>query len=230
MWTLDLATRDAWRRLPDYPVANATSGMFLGWNILVHGDTALLFTGRPAVDVFDLKTETWGSFVTTFAPTTADIAAGVVGDWPYPGQTCCDTTMQILNDKLYVFGGSHGTTSMGCNLFMELDLLTRKWRRLSGTVRVIQHGDYSCPGPRKSAASWVSLDRTRIFLLFGSFDREAAHFHNEPHGGDEAFGYHDFWSWSVRDEVWRRERMSGNPPCSRTEMAYVYVSPIESTG
>ncbi|KAJ7438944.1 hypothetical protein B0H11DRAFT_2293635 [Mycena galericulata] len=227
MWALDLAKLDAWRRLPDYPIPIQTSGLFLGWNMLVHNDRAILFTGRPTVDVFNLKTETWGSFQTTFSPTSADIAAGVVDGWPYPGKKCCDTTMQILNDKLYVFGGSHETTRMGCNLLMELDLLTRKWRRLSGTVRVTEHGDYSRPGPRKSASSWVSLDKTRIFLLFGSFDREAAHFNNELHGSEESFGYDDFWSWSVEEETWRQERMSGNPPCARTEMACTYNEKLQ---
>ncbi|KAJ7077529.1 hypothetical protein B0H15DRAFT_924949 [Mycena belliarum] len=225
IWALDLAKLDAWRRLPDYPVS--TSGMFLGWTILVHNDTALLFTGRAAVDVLDLKTEKWSSFTTTYVPTAADRAAGVVGSWPYPGHTLADATMQIVGGKLYVFGGAHRTTSMGCNLFMQLDLATRRWRRLSGTVRVTEHGDYSCPGPRKSAASWVSPDKTRLFLLFGSFDRQAATMHDELHGSDESFGYADFWSWSIQDETWRRERMAGNPPCARTEMAFAYNEKLQ---
>ncbi|KAJ7114948.1 hypothetical protein C8R44DRAFT_710014 [Mycena epipterygia] len=229
IWALDLAKLDAWRQLPDYPIRHEVSGMFLGWNMLVHHDTAILFTGRPAVDVFDLKAEKWTSFLTTYVPTAADIHAGVVGGWPYPGNVLSDATMQILDEKLYVFGGSHRTTRMGCNLFMELDLSTRIWRRLSGTVRVTEHADYSCPGPRKSASSWVNLDKTRIFLLFGTFDREAAHFHNEIHGSTESFGYDDFWSWSVTDEIWRRERMSGNPPCARTEMACAYNEKLQKT-
>ncbi|KAJ7097492.1 hypothetical protein C8R43DRAFT_1048951 [Mycena crocata] len=227
VWVLDLTKLYVWRQLPDYPVPKVTSGMFLGWDMLVHNDTALLFTGRPTVDVFDLRAETWGSFETTYEPTAADLHAGVVGGWTYPGRACCDTTMQIVRDKLYVFGGSHGTTSMGCNLFTELDLKTRKWRRLSGTVRVTVHGDYSCPGPRKSASSWVSPDKARIYLLFGSFDRQAAHSNNEPHGSEEAFGYADFWSWGIEEEAWRQERMAGNPPCSRTEMACVYNEKLQ---
>ncbi|KAF8210879.1 hypothetical protein K438DRAFT_1710364 [Mycena galopus ATCC 62051] len=229
MWALDLVKLDAWRRLPDYPIPFEVSSMFLGWNMLVHRDTAILFTGRPTVDTFDLRSETWGSFETTYAATAADIQAGVVGGWPYPGMYCGDATMQILDNKLYVFGGHHRTTSMGCNLFMVLDLETRKWRRLSGTVRVTEHGDYSCPGPRKSASSWVSEDKTRIYLVFGSFDREAAKSHGEPHGGDEAYGYGDFWSWSVEKETWRQERMSGNPPCARTEVAYAYNEKLRKT-
>ncbi|KAK7007871.1 hypothetical protein R3P38DRAFT_3592813 [Favolaschia claudopus] len=59
LWTLDLAKLDAWRKLPDYPVPLTTTGNFLGFNMVLHNDTALLFTGRPTIDVFDLKSETW---------------------------------------------------------------------------------------------------------------------------------------------------------------------------
>ncbi|KAJ6562073.1 hypothetical protein B0H19DRAFT_1210061 [Mycena capillaripes] len=228
IWKLDLTKLDEWRQLPDYPVPFAVSGIFLGWNILVYNDTAILFTGRPTVDVFDLKTETWGSFSTTYTPTPGDIAAGVVDGWPYPGRIANDFSVQILGNKLYVFGGGHYTTRMGCNLFMELDLVTHKWRRISGTVRVTEHADHSCPGPRKTAASWVSTDKTRIFLLFGILDRAEAKA-DEPHKADEAFGCSDFWSWNVKDEVWRRERLSGNPPCARTEMACAYNEKLQKT-
>ncbi|KAJ7668170.1 hypothetical protein B0H17DRAFT_950044 [Mycena rosella] len=112
---------------------------------------------------------------------------------------------------------------------MELDFSSRKWRRLSGTVRVTEHGDYSCPGPRKSASSWVSEDKTRLFLLFGSFDREAASMNNELHGSTEAFGYANFWSWSVKEEAWREERMAGNPPCARTESSCAYNEKLRKT-
>ncbi|KAJ6472022.1 hypothetical protein C8R45DRAFT_1013780 [Mycena sanguinolenta] len=229
MWALDLAKLDQWRRLPDYPAPMKTSGMFLGWNMLVYRDQAIIFTGRPTVDTFDLRSETWGSFQTTYTATPADMEAGVVGEWPYPGMRCADATMQIVDDKLYVFGGHHNTTNMGSNLFMVLDLATKKWCRLSGTVRVTRHSEYSCPGPRKSASSWVSQDKKRIYLVFGSFDREAAKSHNELHGASEAYGYGDFWSWSVEKEVWRRERLAGNPPCGRTEAACVYNEKLRKT-
>ncbi|KAJ7735688.1 hypothetical protein B0H14DRAFT_3613313 [Mycena olivaceomarginata] len=112
---------------------------------------------------------------------------------------------------------------------MELDLSTRKWRRLSGTVRVTEHGNYSCPGPRKSPASWVSEDKTRIYILFGIFDREEAHRYNELHGETVPFGCSDFWSWSVKEEVWRQERLAGNPPCARLEMACAYNEKLQKT-
>ncbi|KAJ7834346.1 hypothetical protein B0H14DRAFT_3871395 [Mycena olivaceomarginata] len=200
IWTLDLNKLDAWRQLPDYPVPAPATGLFLGWNMVLYNNVALLFTGRPTIDVSDLKTETWSSFHATYTPTSADTATGVLHSWPYPGYKSFDSAMQIIGDKMYVFGGGHGSTLMGCNLFMELDLSTRKWRRLSGTVRVTEHGNYSCPGPRKSPASWVSEDRTRIYILFGIFDREEAHRYSELHGETVPFGCSDFWSWSVKEE------------------------------
>ncbi|KAK7007872.1 hypothetical protein R3P38DRAFT_1622076 [Favolaschia claudopus] len=137
--------------------------------------------------------------------------------------------MQVIGDKMYVFGGGHGSTVMGSNLFMELNLVTRTWRRLSGTVRVTQNGDYSCPGPRKTAASWVSGSghMTRFYLLFGVFDRDEAWRHNEIHGADIVFGCSDFWSWSVKEEKWRQERFAGNPPCARTEMACAFNEKLQ---
>ncbi|KAJ6616601.1 hypothetical protein B0H10DRAFT_1799137, partial [Mycena sp. CBHHK59/15] len=67
IWALDLSKREAWRQLPDYPLGMCQSGMFTGWNMLVHNNTAILFTGRPTVDVFDLVKETWTSFKTTYS-------------------------------------------------------------------------------------------------------------------------------------------------------------------
>ncbi|KAJ7267868.1 hypothetical protein C8J57DRAFT_352325 [Mycena rebaudengoi] len=227
LWTLDLAKLDAWRQLPDYPIPMDRSNIFLGWTIVVHNDTAILFNGRPSVDVFDLKTEKWGIMETTYSATAADFAAGVTRGWPYPVWSCMDAAMQIVGDTLYVFGGSHGETRMGCNLLMALDLKTRVWRRLTGTVRVTEHGDYSCPGPRKCAASWVSPDKARIYILFGNCDRDAAYIHNDLHASDTAFAHTDFWSWGVKEQAWRQERMAGNPPCARTEMACAYNPRLE---
>ncbi|KAJ7032600.1 hypothetical protein C8F04DRAFT_1107341 [Mycena alexandri] len=229
LWAIDLENLTAWRRLPEYPRGMRQSGMFTGWSMLVHNDTAILFTGGPTVDVLDLVTETWTSFRTTYTPTAADIQAGVKDGWPYPRELCNDATIQIAHNKMYVFGGDHGTTSVVCNLFMELDLTTRKWRRLTGYVRAPQHGDYSCPGPRKSVSGWVSTDKKRIFLLFGQADRQGASLKNEAHGAESAFGYEDMWSWGIAEERWRRERMSGNPPCARTEMACTYNDKLQKT-
>lgn len=224
IWVLDLKTRDVWRQLPEYPIEFRTSGMFIGWNMIVHGNKAILVTGRPDVDYFDLETETWGSFRTTYTPTPEDVAAGVKNKWPFPGKTLCDSTMQIANGKLYVFGGTHRTTNIGCNLFMELDLTSKIWRRLSGYPMAPALADYTVPGPRRSASSWISQDKQRFYVMFGQCDREGAKLNGELHAGDEAYAYDDMWSWNFEQEKWRRERLSGNPPCPRSEMSCTYVS------
>ncbi|KAK7045132.1 hypothetical protein R3P38DRAFT_2882711 [Favolaschia claudopus] len=224
LWKLNLSTRDEWEPLPAYPFGLRSTGLFVGWQMFVHDNQAILFTGRSALDVFNLTTEQWSTQTTTFSPTPADVAAGITDSWFYPGthQNFATLVYAATTNKLYVFGGEHGKTMMGCNLFMELDLLTWKWRRLSGWVRTPRQApDYSCPGPRKSAAAWAGADGKRIFLLGGHYDREAAK-SDEFHRASEAFGYDDFWSFAVGTEKWRRERQSGNPPCSRTEFAYVY--------
>jgi hypothetical protein len=223
LWYLDLKELDRWRPLPDYPIPMSVSGAFLNWNMVLHGSKAYLFTGRSKVDYFDLATEKWGHIVTTYTATRKDRSAGIT-NWPYPGMLLSDSAQQITRGRLFVFGGAHKSTSIGCNLFMELNLETKIWRRLSGYVMAPTNNDYSCPGPRKSAGSWVSKDKDRFYLLFGQCDRQGAGLKAEPHGGSSAYPFEDMWSWDLNSEKWRRERLSGNPPCPRTEMACTYVS------
>lgn len=220
LWCLDLVKLDAWRALPGYPRQTAA---FLNWKMVVHEDKAYLVTGRPKVDYFDLKTEKWGFITTTYKPTPEDRKAGIVENWPYPSQQLSDSAQQVTQGKLLVFGGMHGKTNIGCNLFMELDLETKVWRRLSGYVMPPPDNDYSCPGPRKSASSWVSRDTNRFYLLYGQCDRNGASLQGEPHGASDAFPFDDMWSWDLKTERWRRERRAGNTPSSRTEMACTYV-------
>ena len=181
----------------------------------VHADKAYLFTGRPRVDFFDLKTKQWGSIKTEFKRD----GLATPGPWLYPNNHVSDYTMQMVDGRMYVFGGSHATACLGTNLFVVLDLATRKWTHLSGTV--LPTPDYSCPGPRKWPASWVMGDR--IYIIYGVADRQDAQRKNQPNAARDAFGYSDFWSWSITERKWRREIISGNPPCPRAEMACTYV-------
>ena len=78
-WYLDLIKLNEWRQLPNYPIPLSKTGLFVGWNMVVHEEQkrAYLFTGRPRLDYFDLVTDTWGSITTTYKSTAADITAGV---------------------------------------------------------------------------------------------------------------------------------------------------------
>ncbi|RDB24340.1 hypothetical protein Hypma_008408 [Hypsizygus marmoreus] len=35
------------------------------------------------------------------------------------------------------------------------------------------------------------------------------------------------WSWDIQAEKWRRERLAGNPPCPRTEIACTYNETLD---
>lgn len=202
---------------------------FLGWLMLPHVEhkKAYLFTGRPTLDFFDLETKTWGSISTQFQHSgQADTIAGIkpgLNSWPYPKNQLTDSTQQLLGDKLYVFGGTHGTTSIGCNLFLVLDLKTRSWKRLSGTVMPTQDDDPREPGPRKTPCSWADPIGGRFYLLFGECDRMGAAYSGEIHGADHGYAFNDFWSWHPDETFWRRERWLGNVPGARSESACVYV-------
>lgn len=212
LWCLDLEKRDGWRELAPYPHSFSSVGRFMGWTMAVHQDKAYLFTGRPQVDYFDLINERWGSVSTTFS-----------SSWPYPKKQLFDYSMQLVDGCLYVFGGTHDGSNLGCNLFMKLDLKTLKWKALTGSAKPV--ADASCPGPRRHAMSWVDGEAERIYVGHGDADRMAAQAYGEhPHGADDGYVYEDLWSWGIADGKWRRERMAGNVPSARSEMACTYVS------
>lgn len=220
LWRLNLEKLDAWQSLPPYPINENLTGPWLCFNLKVYKDKAYVFTGRPEVDFFDLSTQTWGSITTTYKRTQADIAEGVP-HWPYPLYHSRGSTQEVVGSKLYVFGGKHGLSPIGSNLFMELDFETRKWCRLSGTV--LPKADFLSPNLRTTASSWVDRDQERIYIIFGESDRSAAK-EKDPNYAEHGFANEDFWSWDIKNKKWRMERLSGNAPCPRSEAACVYVS------
>ncbi|KAF9455731.1 hypothetical protein BDZ94DRAFT_1179317 [Collybia nuda] len=220
---LNLETRESWVPLPKYPVNIAATGEFLGWHMVLDSTRAraYLFTGRPTLDFFDLKANRWDCMPTRFKPNNPDDQAAGIKDWPYPKNELRYSTQQLVDGKLYVFGGTHGMLGDGCSLFMVLDLGTKQWTRLSGTVFPGQKGDYSCPGHRQSASSWVDKAGEHIFLLFGECDRMAS-----PTSTKRilvtGYAYDDLWCWNIKTGKWFREKMDGNSPCARTEASCVY--------
>ncbi|KAF8804270.1 hypothetical protein BYT27DRAFT_7069042, partial [Phlegmacium glaucopus] len=220
MFCLDLNTLDGWKTLPGYPLHPS---VFLGWHMIPCPEhkKAYLFTGHPTIDFFDLNTKTWGSLLTKFIRNDpADRDAGVDA-WPYRKGQLADSTQQIFDEKLYVFAGNHGNTFIGCNLFLVLDLRTKEWRRLSGTVMAPKDADLTIPGPRKTPNSWVDTVAKKIYIINGECDRVGAQFTSEllVHYGAPGHPYDDFWSWDIESKKWTRERMVGNTPCPRSEAA-----------
>ena len=161
--------------------------------------------------------------MTTYKRTGADKKAGM-HEWVFPAWNILDSTQEVVGDILYLFGGTHGECIIGTNLFMQLDLKTMKWTRLSGTLRPGEIADYSCPGPRKTPSSWVDRDQERIYLIFGECDRSAGISKGDRHAAAHGYAYEDFWSWDIKAKEWRMERLTGNVPCPRSEAACTYVS------
>jgi len=225
-WMLDLTKLDEWRPLPPYPIPLSVIDNLVGYSMAVHSDDkAYLFTGRRQVEFFDLATRKWGRIMTTYK---GDDGRVKPGRWPYPGDRLVDYAMQCVDGRLYVFGGTHADSIIGCNLLLELNLQTKEWRKLSGSIK--PEADYSCPGPRRHPISWVGKDKTKIFFMYGDADRQGAMVSGEKHGSMHAYAYDDLWSWDIKKGKWNREKLNGNLPCQRSEMSCTYVRPFRFFG
>lgn len=214
MWCLDLRKLNGWRELAPYP---RTHGAFLNLQMAVHESKAYAFNGTRVLDCFDLITERWGQLRTTFTD-----RSGKPLPWLFQDNDLTDYSMHIVKGRMYVFGGTNRTSKMGCNIFASLNLTTRKWEHLSG-VSGLPVAGYDCPGARKYLGSWVDAEETRIYIIEGMADRAASKMFHQPHAAAESHGYDDCWSWGIQERKWRRERLVGNTPCPRTEMACTFV-------
>ncbi|KAJ7838888.1 hypothetical protein B0H13DRAFT_163023 [Mycena leptocephala] len=219
-WYIDLAASDEWRQLPSYPVPSSKINRLVGYSIAVYGHFAYLFTGRKELDVFNLNTLTWSSMLTTFSGS----------NWPYPNNNIAEYTMQCVDGKIYVFGGSHTMFQLGCTLLMELDVARRTWIQLSGDA-VPKTTTYEGPGPRRLACSWVGKDNM-IFVLYGEANRAGALIGpnqraDKIHGAPHSFSYEDLWGWDIATRCWTRQRLVGNIPCPRSEMACTYNAALD---
>ncbi|KAJ7020192.1 hypothetical protein C8F04DRAFT_309083 [Mycena alexandri] len=214
-WMLDLEKLDAWRRLPDFPLPKEIMRDLVGYKLAPTPDgRAFLFTGMPAIPVFDMKRRKWDFMPTTFTPDEH------APDWPYPQLRLINYAAHVVGERLYVFGGNHRDSIVGTDLLMELHIPPRRWRRLSGSE--VPHPSSSGPGPRMQCHSWVGKDMQRLFFMFGQADRQAAMIHKQAHGAFYSYGYGDLWSWDIKGEKWFRERLHGNVPSPRAEVACTY--------
>ncbi|KAJ7640081.1 hypothetical protein DFH06DRAFT_1053126 [Mycena polygramma] len=213
-WRIDLAALDEWQPLPAYPVPTSVTGHLCGYSMTVHDDCAYLFTGRRDLDVFDLRTQTWATMHTSLAE-----------PWPYAGDKVIDYALQSARGSLYVFGGAHAGSPIGCTLLMGLDLASRTWTRLSGAATA-EKASYAGPGPRTHTCSWVGAgaggEADTIFVMYGEADRHAAQRAKMPYGTDKSHAHEDLWGWDIAARQWTRHRVLGNAPSPRMEMACVY--------
>lgn len=201
-----------WRELPRFP-----RPVCLNLQLAVHNNKAYCFRGAPRLDYFDLTTERWRTMLTSWVD-----QSGRPMSWPIPDDELSDYAMHVADGRMYVFGGSAKDAKMGCNLLAVLDLSTKKWQHLSG-IADMPDANPDEPGPRKYVASWVDKTNENIYLLQGMADRAASEMFHQAHAAHDSHGYDDFWSWNIKERKWRREKMGGNVPCPRTEMACTYV-------
>ncbi|THH26623.1 hypothetical protein EUX98_g7570 [Antrodiella citrinella] len=224
---LDLTNTNAgWHSLTPYPISEQTTGKATGWKMRVHEGKkrAYLFNSRLQLDFFDLENEQWDSVSTQWS------GDAQLQSWPY--RLLVDFSMDLLDDKIYIFAGSHAKCMLGCNLFVALDLKTLRWRRLSGYSGTREHSltaDWTCPGPRRHPVTWNDPAQKKIFVMFGEADRVTAQMNSEPHGARTCLGYGDLWSWDVKEDKWRKDRFHGNSPCARSEVSCTYNSKLNKT-
>ena len=220
LWRINLSKADKWEQLPTCHIEEPRlhNETVTGYKIAVGpDDKAYYFIGSPFVLYYDLKRRKWGSIPTRFKYDNE------VEHWPFwPFCQLQDYTMTCVKDKIYIFGGHHQDAQLGCDLFLELNLSTRMWRRLSGSIEP-KKASFLTPGPRINACSWVSKNQDKIFLMYGDACRLSAMLAKQEHGALTSHAYDDLWSWDIKKEKWTREKFVGNKPSPRTEMAAVYV-------
>ncbi|KIM45738.1 hypothetical protein M413DRAFT_346174 [Hebeloma cylindrosporum] len=112
IFSLDLSkSTNGWKVLPPYPQPTSRTSALIGWNMVVCPEQkrTYLFTGRPEIDYFDLTTKTWGSMTIKFVHAGQPDTKAGIKNWPYPKSQLTDSTQQIANEKLYVFGAVQRT-------------------------------------------------------------------------------------------------------------------------
>lgn len=178
---------------------------------------AWMFGGDEKLWIFDLRTERWSQ-------KKIEPASRQQRVWPYPDKKLAEPSFEISEGMMYVFGGDSGPSHLGTNIFLSIDLRTFKWTHLSGTSAAIM--TTTEPPLRRFPTTWIVPSQRRFYVMYGHACRADALGHNAPHGNEEDFSYDDLWSWSLDEKKWRRERVQGNLPSPRTEIAGSFNSTI----
>ncbi|KAH8108389.1 hypothetical protein DFH11DRAFT_1516950 [Phellopilus nigrolimitatus] len=199
----------SWKKLPNMPPIRIQAGLSCSRLMKHWKDKAYLFIGAKTLWVFDLEQEKWNSIMTTFH-----------GKWPYHGNNVTGFSSEILEGKLYIFGGDDENTHLGTNIFMALDLTTLEWDHISGTSANVPKTRE--PNLRVLASMWAVPAQRRLYLIFGDANRSGALRARKRHGNQSDFTYDDFWSFDAASKTWYRERLRGSFPAPRTEMAAIY--------
>jgi hypothetical protein len=160
-----------------------------------------MFSGAKQLWTFDLRTETWSEKI-------IQRATGQHQMWPYPDNKVVEHSFEIFEGVMYVFGGNSGSSHLGTNVFLSIDLTTFKWTHISGTAEAIM--TTTEPPLRCFPTTWVVPSQRRFYVMYGHVSRVNAQNHGSPHGFEEDPVHDDLWSFSVDEKKWRRERILGN--------------------
>lgn len=111
--------------------------------------------------------------------------------------------MQMVDEKLYIFGGCHAAAAL-CNksLFVVLKIESRQQEKWSGTIETQTSHDFS--GPRCYATSWVGKSNGKFVLMCGEADRQSARIAGQPNSEFNGYSYDYLWSWDLCERNWRR--------------------------
>lgn len=205
--------QSGWHTLPDYP--HPVPEILCECKMAVYANKAYLFAGFNTLDVFDLVSEQWSTLETVFPVNRRERRNGGGANMLQLGS---GYAMEIVDGKMYVFGGRSSDAPNGCSLFVVLDIESCTWRKLSGGVPGTP--EWTAPGPRKYALMWTDTQHERLMLMYGDADRDS------DKDGEliESYAYDDMWSWDIRGEAWHRERICGNAPSTRMEAGVTFVS------
>ncbi|VDB85532.1 unnamed protein product [Peniophora sp. CBMAI 1063] len=222
---IDLNKLDGWHTLPSFPNKSIpNNGLLTHHGMYVNENTLYFFAGFDTLYAFDLVKRKWKNRTVQALPAVPGTR------WPTDDALCeFASTYAPRREHFYVFGGKHSDERLGCDLFLVINMRTGQWRKLSGNARAADlRADYRSPGPRGNAMLWTDADEKKIYLFGGEADRSGAMINGQKHGAGVSYPYDDFWSWDIEGEFWTRGRVSGNPPCPRSEAGYVFNPSLNS--
>lgn len=184
-------------------------------------DRAYLFTGHPDLLTFNFLTEKWETGTRTW------LRDRTLQWWDvFSKEQMGYYTFHTIGDMLVFYGGADEDTVIGRNRLIVLDMKTKLWDVLSGTRNAV--ADNVNPSPKVDAVCW-SIGR-KLYIGYGNANLAAGRMKYHPEGDHDDYSYCDLWSWDFdKKGKWVKEKLRGNFPCHRTEVAHSYNRKWKST-
>eukprot|EP01084_Bolivina_argentea_P161775 281581_1 len=166
----------------------------------------ILFGGNdPFINVlqFNFSTQTWNKFkIKKLKFKVPDLIS--------------NHTSVIVNDRLYIYGGSYNANTMYC-----LNLLTGKWKKLDGIDKINRNFKDKISQNRYDHLMWKDTNYGEfgsLYVAFGSFYAHDGWMHKEIPRQRK-----DFWRYDIKQNKWYRQLLHGNYPVYRAESGFVSV-------